>query len=80
MNTKMKSALRGFIEQCARRDGQRAIAEDEVRRAIRGYIACWSIAHSARSEITSEQLDRAVRQYRRRRAELYRQPHLLEVA
>lgn len=77
METGMKAALRGFIEQCARRDGSRAVPEDEVRRAIRGYIKCWSIANRSRRQLTAEQLDRAVRFYHRRRVELHRQPPLL---
>ena len=77
MDTGMKAALRNFIEQCARRDGSRAVPEGEVRGAIRGYIKCWSIANRNRRELTTEQLDRAVRYYHRRRVELNRQPPLL---
>lgn len=72
-----KAALADFIEQCARRDGSRAVPESEVRSAIRGYVKCLGIAYRGRRELTPPQLDRAVRYYRRRRAELHRQPPLL---
>lgn len=77
MDTGIKTALRDFIEQCARRDGGRAVPEDEVRRAIRGYVKCWGIANRARRELTPEQVARALRFYHRRRLELHRQPPLL---
>jgi hypothetical protein len=73
----MGTALRGFIEQCARRDGARAVPESEVRSAIRGYIKCWTIAHRTRRELAAAQLDRAVRYYRKRRLDLHRRPPLL---
>jgi hypothetical protein len=77
MDTAIKTALRDFIEQCARRDGNRAVPEDEVRRAILGYIKCWNIAYRHRRELTAGQLDRAIRYYHKRRIELHRQPPLL---
>ncbi|HET9096417.1 MAG TPA: hypothetical protein VFN37_07125 [Candidatus Baltobacteraceae bacterium] len=72
-----KAALANFIEQCARRDGARAVPESEVRGAIRGYVKCLGIAYRGRRELTPAQLDRAVRHYHKRRAELHRQPPLL---
>ena len=77
METRMGTALRDFIEQCARRDGARAVPESEVRSAIRGYIKAWGIANRTRRELTATQLDRAVRYYHKRRVELRRQPPLL---
>lgn len=77
METGMKAALRGFIEQCARRDSTRAVPENEVRGAIRGYMRCWSIANRSRRQLSADQIDRAVRFYHRRRLELHRQPPLL---
>lgn len=77
MHTDIKTALRDFIEQCARRDGNLAVPEEEVRRAILGYVKCWNIAYRSRRELTVAQLDRAVRYYHKRRIELHRQPPLL---
>ncbi|HLI96358.1 MAG TPA: hypothetical protein VKT72_09760 [Candidatus Baltobacteraceae bacterium] len=77
MDTDIKRTLQDFIEQCARRDGNRAVPEDEVRRAILGYVKCRNIAYRSRRELTPAQLDRAVRFYHKRRIELHRQPPLL---
>jgi hypothetical protein len=77
MDTTMATALRGFIEQCARRDGVRAVPEDEVRRAIIGYVKCRNIAYRSRRELTAAQLERAVRYYHKRRMDLHRRPPLL---
>lgn len=72
-----RTALREFIEQCARRDGNRAVPEAEVRSAIRGYVKCLGIAYRRRRELTPAQLDRAVQFYHKRRIALRRQPPLL---
>jgi hypothetical protein len=77
MDTEIRTALRDFIEQCARRDGARAVTQDEVRAAIRGYLKAWGIAYRRRCELSPAQLDRAVRYYHKRRSELRRQPPLL---
>lgn len=77
MDTELKAALRDFIEQCARRDRSRAVAEDEVRSAIRGYVKCLGIAYHRRQELAPAQLERAVRYYHKRRADLYKKPPLL---
>jgi hypothetical protein len=77
MDTAIKTALRDFIEQCARRDGSRAVPESEVRSAIRGYVKCLGIVYRTRREIAPAQLDRAVRYYHKRRADLHRRPPLL---
>lgn len=73
----LQTALKGFIEEIARREGTKAAAEPAVRSAIRGYVKCLGIAYRERRELTPAQLDRAVRYYRRRRAELRKQPLLL---
>lgn len=73
----MQTSLKGFIEEIARREGSKAVAESSVRSAIRGYVKCLGIAYRERRELTPAQLDRAVRYYRRRRAELRKQPLLL---
>lgn len=75
--TDMQTALKGFIEEIARREGTKAASEAAVRGAIRGYVKCLGIAYRERRELTPAQLDRAVRYYRRRRAELRKQPLLL---
>lgn len=72
-----RTTLRDFIEQCARRDGARAVPESEVRSAIRGYVKCLGIAYRRRRELTPAQLDRAVQYYHKRRQQLRRQPPLL---
>jgi hypothetical protein len=77
MDIELKTALRDFIEQCARRDGSRAVPEVEVRGAIRGYVKCMGIVYRRQRELTPAQLDRAVRYYHKRRAELHRRPPLL---
>jgi hypothetical protein len=78
MNTRdVKTALREFIEQCAKRDGSRAVPEAEVRSAIRGYVKCLGIIYRGRRELSPAQLDRAVAYYHKRRAQLRRQPSLL---
>lgn len=77
MNTDLRTAVRDFIEQCARRDGARAVPGPQVRSAIRGYVKCLGIAHHLPQELTPAQLDRAVRYYHKRRAQLRRQPMLL---
>lgn len=77
MDTQLQRALRDFIEQCARRDGMRAVPESEVRSAIRGYVKCIGIVYRGQRELTPEQIARAVRYYHRRRAQLRRQPALL---
>lgn len=73
----LQTALKTFIEELARRDGSRAVAESTLRSAIRGYVRCRAIAHHSRPELTAAQLDRAVALYARRRAELHKQPLLL---
>lgn len=73
----LQTALKGFIDEIARREGTKAVAEPAVRSAIRGYVKCLGIAYRERRELTPAQLDRAVRYYRRRRAELRKQPLLL---
>jgi hypothetical protein len=75
-----RTALREFIEQCARRDGSRAVPESEVRSAIRGYVKCLGIIYRGRRELTPAQLGRAVQYYHKRRAQLRRQPSLLAAA
>lgn len=77
MDTRLQSALRSFIENCARRDASRAVPEAEVRAAIRGYVKCFGIAYRDTRELTASQLDRAVRHYHKRRLALHRQPPLL---
>ena len=77
MNSHLQVALRAFIEQCARRDGSRAVPETEIRAAIRGYVKCFGIAYRGSGELSNGQIDRAVRHYRKRRLELHRQPPLL---
>ena len=77
MDTAIKTAIREFIEQCARRDGNRAVPEEEVRRAILGYVKCRNIAYRSGRELSAAQLDGAVRYYHKRRVELHRQPPLL---
>lgn len=77
MDSHYQKAIREFIDQCARRDGSRAVPESEIRSAIRGYVKCFGIAHRSRRELTPAQVDRAVRYYRKRRIELHRQPPLL---
>jgi hypothetical protein len=77
MESQLQTAIREFIEQCARRDGSRAVPESEIRGAIRGYVKCFGIAHRSRRELTPAQIDRALRLYHRRRIELHRQPPLL---
>lgn len=73
----LQAAVKGFIEELARRDGARAVPESEVRGAIRGYVKCMTIAYRNRGELTGAQLDRAVRYYHRRRVDLHRRPPLL---
>jgi hypothetical protein len=73
----VQTAVKGFIEEIARRDGSKAVAESAVRSAIRGYVKCLGIAYRERRELTPAQMDRAVRRYQRRRAELHKQPLLL---
>lgn len=77
MNSHLQASLRTFIEQCARRDGARAVPEAEIRAAIRGYAKCFGIAYRAAGELTPAQIDRAVRHYHNRRLALHRQPPLL---
>jgi hypothetical protein len=77
MNTDFRTALRDFIEQCARRDGSRPVPEPQVRSAIRGYVKCLGIAYRTPHELTPAQLDRAVRYYHKRRTQLRKQPMLL---
>lgn len=77
MDSHFQAALREFIDQCARRDGSRAVPEAEIRSAIRGYVKCLGIAYRSRRELTPAQLDRAMRYYSKRRLELHRQPPLL---
>jgi len=77
MDTELKAALRDFIEQCVRRDRARAVPEAEVRSAIRGYVKCLGIAYHRRQELAPAQLERAVRYYHKRRAEIHRKPPLL---
>lgn len=73
----VQTAVKGFVEEIARRDGSKAVAESAVRSAIRGYVKCLGIAYRERRELTPAQMDRAVRFYQRRRAELRKQPLLL---
>jgi hypothetical protein len=70
MDTEIRTALRDFIEQCARRDGTRAVPESEVRSAIRGYVKCLGIVYRKRQELAPAQLDKAIGYYHKRRAEL----------
>jgi hypothetical protein len=70
-------AVRGFVEELARRDGARAVSESSVRGAIAGYVKCLSIAYRSKAQLTAGQMDRALRYYCKRRAELSRQPLLL---
>lgn len=77
MDSQFQRAIRDFIEQCARRDGSRAVPEAEIRSAIRGYAKCLRIAYRTRRDLTPAQIDRALRYYHRRRLELHRQPPLL---
>lgn len=73
----MRTAIKGFVEELARRDGSRAVAESTVRSAIKGYVKCLGIVYHGNAELSSVQLDRAVRFYHRRRIELHKQPPLL---
>ncbi len=73
----MQVAIKGFVDELARRDSTKAVAESTVRGAIEGYAKCLRIAYRERRELTAAQLDRAVRYYHRRRVELHRQPPLL---
>lgn len=73
----VQTAVKGFVEEIARRDGSKAVAESAVRSAIRGYVKCLGIAYRERRELTPAQMDRAIRFYQRRRAELRKQPLLL---
>jgi hypothetical protein len=77
MDSQFQKAIRAFIEQCAKRDGSRAVPEAEIRSAIRGYAKCLRIAYHGRHDLTPAQVDRALRYYHRRRVELHRQPPLL---
>jgi len=73
----VQTAVMGFVEELARRDGSRAVSESAVRGAISAYVKCRSIAYRGKAELTAAQMDRAMRRYRRRRAELHHQPLLL---
>lgn len=73
----VQTAVRHFVEEIARRDGVKAITESAVRSAIGGYVKCLGIAYHGRLDLTRAQMDRAVRLYQRRRAELRKQPLLL---
>jgi len=73
----VQTAVKGFVEEIARRDGTRAITESAVRAAINGYVKCLGIAYRGKRELTPAQMERALRYYHRRRAELTRQPLLL---
>lgn len=76
--TERQTALKAFLEELARRDGGTAVPEPAVRSAIRGYVKCMGIAYPGGSrELTPAQLERALRYYARRRAELRKQPMLL---
>jgi hypothetical protein len=69
--------IRGFVEELARRDGSRAVNEATVRGAIKAYAKCLRIVYHAPRELTDAQVERALKYYRRRRAELSKQPLLL---
>jgi hypothetical protein len=73
----MRTVVKGFVEELARRDGSKAVAESTIRAAIKGYVKCMGIAYRGERELSAAQLDRAVRYYHRRRIELHRQPPLL---
>lgn len=73
----LQTAVKGFVEEIARRDGTRAVTESAVRGAISGYVKCLEIAYHRKRELTPAQLDRLIRYYHRRRAELTKQPLLL---
>lgn len=73
----MQAALKGFIEEIARRDATKSLPDSAVRTTIRAYVNCMGIAYRQPRELTPAQLDRALRYYRRRRSELRKQPMLL---
>lgn len=73
----VQTAVKGFVEEIARRDGAKAVTESALRGAINGYVKCLGIVYHGKRELTPAQMDRAMRYYHRRRAELTKQPLLL---
>jgi hypothetical protein len=73
----VQTAVRGFVEELARRDGAKGVSESTVRGAIGAYVKCLGIVYHGKRELSAAQMDRALRYYRERRSELHRQPLLL---
>ena len=73
----VQTAVRGFVEELARRDASRAVTEASVRGAIGAYVKCLGIVYHGKRTLTPAQMSRAIRYYHERRAHLTRQPLLL---
>lgn len=71
------NTLTDFAERLAAKDGDRAVSEANVRKAIAGYARCIGIVNGVDGTATNAQLERVVRHYHRTRERLTRQLLLL---